>query len=89
MPLRKRRAPLSAARCDPPPLPQVFMSQRGGRPVFRLATWNLEQLCTEKIANPGVLEVVCRTVLEAGLALVAFQELLCPDALSKVREEQS
>ncbi|XP_037068281.1 endonuclease/exonuclease/phosphatase family domain-containing protein 1-like [Pollicipes pollicipes] len=78
---------LLALHSPRPVLEEVFMGQRGGRPVFRLATWNLERLCADKSANPGVLEVICRTVLEAGLGLVAVQEILDPDALGKICSE--
>jgi len=49
---------LLALHSPRPLLEEVFISQRGGRTVFRLATWNLERLCADKCANPGVLEVI-------------------------------
>ncbi|XP_043217371.1 endonuclease/exonuclease/phosphatase family domain-containing protein 1-like [Amphibalanus amphitrite] len=78
---------LLALHSPRPVLEEVFNSQRGGRPVFRLATWNLERLCADKAANPGVLEVVCRTILENGLGLVAVQEVFDADALGKICSE--
>lgn len=32
--------------------------------IFRIASWDLQQLTSEKIKNPGVREVICRTTLE-------------------------
>ena len=37
---------------------------RDGRPVMRVATWNLQLCSSEKANNPGVKEVVCMTLLE-------------------------
>ncbi|CAF5164941.1 unnamed protein product, partial [Rotaria sp. Silwood1] len=31
---------------------------------FRFASWNLQQLTNDKVQNPGVKEVICRTILE-------------------------
>ena len=31
---------------------------------FRFASWNLQQLTVEKVRNPGVREVICRTILD-------------------------
>ncbi|XP_038617935.1 endonuclease/exonuclease/phosphatase family domain-containing protein 1 [Tachyglossus aculeatus] len=56
---------------------------RGGRPVLRLATWNLHRCCARKAGNPGVREVVCMTLLENGIKLLAVQELVDRDALDK------
>lgn len=38
-----------------------------------------------QICNPGVLEVVCRTILENGFSLLAIQEVGSKDVLEKVR----
>ncbi|KAL0165676.1 hypothetical protein M9458_037520, partial [Cirrhinus mrigala] len=37
---------------------------RDGKPVVRVATWNLQRCSSEKANNPGVKEVVCMTLLE-------------------------
>lgn len=37
---------------------------RDGKPVVRVATWNLQRCTSEKANNPGVREVVCMTLLE-------------------------
>ncbi|KAG9463986.1 hypothetical protein GDO78_020692 [Eleutherodactylus coqui] len=46
------------------PAVEVFGGVREGRPVLRLATWNLQNCSLDKASNPGVREVVCMTILE-------------------------
>lgn len=46
------------------PSVEAFGGTRDGRPVLRLATWNLQGCSLEKANNPGVREVVCMTLLE-------------------------
>lgn len=43
---------------QPPP------GARHGKPVVRVATWDLQRCSSDKANNPGVKEVVCRTLLE-------------------------
>ncbi|XP_029975861.1 endonuclease/exonuclease/phosphatase family domain-containing protein 1 [Salarias fasciatus] len=62
---------------EPPP------GLRDGRPVVRLATWSLQGCCSDKAHNPGVREVVCMSLLEQDIKLVAVQDLLDPEALDK------
>ncbi|CAH6858558.1 Eepd1 [Phodopus roborovskii] len=57
------------------PSVEAFGGMRDGRPVFRLATWNLQGCSVEKANNPGVREVVCMTLLENRLFLIATQSL--------------
>ncbi|MGH0138681.1 UNVERIFIED_CONTAM: hypothetical protein FKN15_018880 [Acipenser sinensis] len=45
---------------------ETFSGLRDGKPVLRLATWNLQCCSSEKANNPGVREVVCMTLLENG-----------------------
>lgn len=66
------------------PSVEAFGGMRDGRPVFRLATWNLQGCSVEKANNPGVREVVCMTLLENSIKLLAVQELLDKEALEKV-----
>jgi len=47
-----------------PMISDFFEGVRNGRPALRIASWNLSNLTVEKIGNPGVLEVMCRTILE-------------------------
>uniref|UniRef100_A0A3Q2H960 Endonuclease/exonuclease/phosphatase family domain-containing protein 1 n=1 Tax=Equus caballus TaxID=9796 RepID=A0A3Q2H960_HORSE len=53
------------------PSVEAFGGTRDGRPVLRLATWNLQGCSVEKANNPGVREVVCMTLLENSLKLVS------------------
>ncbi|KAF4020115.1 hypothetical protein G4228_012162 [Cervus hanglu yarkandensis] len=66
------------------PSVEAFGGTRDGRPVLRLATWNLQGCSVEKANNPGVREVVCMTLLENSIKLLAVQELLDREALEKV-----
>ncbi|XP_074235921.1 endonuclease/exonuclease/phosphatase family domain-containing protein 1 isoform X2 [Saimiri boliviensis] len=65
------------------PSVEAFGGTRDGRPVLRLATWNLQGCSVEKANNPGVREVVCMTLLENSIKLLAVQELLDREALEK------
>ncbi|XP_018550950.1 LOW QUALITY PROTEIN: endonuclease/exonuclease/phosphatase family domain-containing protein 1 [Lates calcarifer] len=62
---------------EPPP------GLRDGRPVMRLATWSLQGCSCDKANNPGVKEVVCMTLLENDIKLLAVQDLLEREALDK------
>lgn len=57
------------------------------RSALRIASWNLECFSEEKAENPGVREVVCMTILENGLSLLAVQELADKNALLKICDE--
>uniref|UniRef100_A0A8C0C1H5 Endonuclease/exonuclease/phosphatase family domain-containing protein 1 n=1 Tax=Buteo japonicus TaxID=224669 RepID=A0A8C0C1H5_9AVES len=65
------------------PSVEMFGGVRDGRPVLRLATWNLQSCSIEKANNPGVREVVCMTLLENSIKLLAVQELVDREALEK------
>ncbi|XP_004607013.1 endonuclease/exonuclease/phosphatase family domain-containing protein 1 [Sorex araneus] len=65
------------------PTVEAFAGTRDGRPVLRAATWNLQGCSLEKASNPGVREVVCMTLLENSIKLLAVQELLDREALEK------
>ncbi|KAK2830020.1 hypothetical protein Q5P01_017951 [Channa striata] len=56
---------------------------RDGKPVVRLATWSLGGCSCDKANNPGVKEVVCMTLLENDIKLLAVQDLLEREALDK------
>ncbi|XP_048057832.1 endonuclease/exonuclease/phosphatase family domain-containing protein 1 isoform X2 [Megalobrama amblycephala] len=56
---------------------------RDGKPVVRVATWNLQRCSSEKANNPGVKEVVCMTLLENDIKLLAVQDLADREALDK------
>lgn len=55
---------LLSAYSHRPVLEEVFTYERHGVKCCRLASWNLHQLSVDKIMNPGVREVICRTILE-------------------------
>uniref|UniRef100_UPI00398F62D8 endonuclease/exonuclease/phosphatase family domain-containing protein 1 isoform X3 n=1 Tax=Pristiophorus japonicus TaxID=55135 RepID=UPI00398F62D8 len=63
---------------------EAFSGLRDGERVLRLASWNLQGCSTEKANNPGVREVVCMTLLENGIKLLAVQEIIDREALEKV-----
>ncbi|CAF0916097.1 unnamed protein product [Rotaria sp. Silwood1] len=54
---------------------------------FRFASWNLQQLTNDKVQNPGVKEVICRTILEHNFSLIGIQEIGNKEALSYIIEE--
>ncbi|KAK2726039.1 hypothetical protein QYM36_000483 [Artemia franciscana] len=59
-----------------------------GEPIaesfFRLGSWNLDGFCCDKISNPGVIDVVCRTILRNSFSLMMLQGILEEDAVSKL-----
>lgn len=55
---------LLSAYSHRPIVEEVFTYERDGVKCCRIASWNLHQLSIDKITNPGVREVVCRTILE-------------------------
>ncbi|XP_055510974.1 endonuclease/exonuclease/phosphatase family domain-containing protein 1 [Leucoraja erinacea] len=62
---------------------EVFNGLRDGERVLRVASWNLQNCSAEKATNPGVREVVCMTLLENGIKLLAVQEIVDREALEK------
>ncbi|XP_063877592.1 endonuclease/exonuclease/phosphatase family domain-containing protein 1-like isoform X2 [Scylla paramamosain] len=75
---------LLSLRSERPVVKEVFTGNYQGQPAIRVATWNLQQLTKEKICNLGVLEVVCRTILENGFSFIAIQEVGSKDVLEKI-----
>lgn len=78
---------LLSVKSERPIVRDVFQGQHNGRPAIRIATWNLQELTKEKMSNPGVLEVICRTVLENGFSILAIQEVGSKDVLEKICSE--
>ncbi|XP_013181355.1 PREDICTED: endonuclease/exonuclease/phosphatase family domain-containing protein 1-like [Papilio xuthus] len=78
---------LLAAYSHRPVVEELFTYERDGVRCCRIASWNLHQLSIEKITNPGVREVVCRTILENKLSIIAIQDVLEPAALKVICEE--
>ncbi|CAG9121572.1 unnamed protein product [Plutella xylostella] len=64
-----------------------FHYERDGVRCCRLASWNLSQLTVDKINNPGVREVICRTILENKLSIVVLQDVVEETALRVLCEE--
>lgn len=48
-----------------------FQFFRNDRRALRVASWNLDRMTKAKADNPGVLEVICRTILENKLSIVS------------------
>lgn len=55
---------LLSAYSQRPILEDDFHGQRNGKLALRIATWNLQDFTLDKAENPGVKEVICRTILE-------------------------
>lgn len=55
---------LLSAYSQRPILEEDFHGLRNGKRALRIATWNLQAFTQEKAENPGVKEVICRTILE-------------------------
>ncbi|KAH9499802.1 Endonuclease/exonuclease/phosphatase domain-containing protein 1 [Bulinus truncatus] len=61
--------------------------KHNNRKVFRLASWNLEKFSIDKASNPGVKDVICMTILENGLGILAVQEIADQKALNEICQE--
>ncbi|XP_013794922.2 endonuclease/exonuclease/phosphatase family domain-containing protein 1-like [Limulus polyphemus] len=73
--------------CNRPIIEEKFNYSRNGKLALRIAVWNIEGLTLEKVCNPGVQEVICRTILENSLSLVAFQDVSSEAALTLLATE--
>ena len=69
------------------PTVDEFNGTSDGRPIVRIATWNLQQCSVEKVNNPGVREVICATIFENGIKILAVQEVADKDVLEKLADE--
>lgn len=56
-----------------PVVAEEFRYERNGNRAIRVASWNLDRLSMAKAENPGVLEVICRTILENKLSIVSVK----------------
>ncbi|XP_016414352.1 endonuclease/exonuclease/phosphatase family domain-containing protein 1-like [Sinocyclocheilus rhinocerous] len=72
--------------CSVRPCVEPPAAARDGKPAVRVATWNLQRCSSEKANNPGVREVVCMTLLENDIKLLAIQDLADREALDKAAE---
>ncbi|XP_022241052.1 endonuclease/exonuclease/phosphatase family domain-containing protein 1-like isoform X1 [Limulus polyphemus] len=68
--------------CRRPIVEETFNYLRNGKPVIRIGVWNLEGLTVEKVRNPGIQEIICRTILENGLTIIALQDVPSEVALT-------
>ncbi|XP_076370628.1 endonuclease/exonuclease/phosphatase family domain-containing protein 1-like isoform X3 [Tachypleus tridentatus] len=68
--------------CHRPIIEETFNYLRNGKPVIRIGVWNLEGLTLEKVCNPGIQEIICRTILENGLTIIALQDVPSEVALT-------
>ena len=57
---------LMSLKTSRPTRESSFANTFRNRAAYRVASWNLEKMTKDKIGNPGVLEVVTRTILENG-----------------------
>lgn len=78
---------LLSAYSHRPVVEEVFTYERNGAKCCRLASWNIHRLSIEKVMNPGVREVVCRTILEHKLSLIAVQDVLNEGAIKMLCDE--
>ncbi|XP_072365834.1 endonuclease/exonuclease/phosphatase family domain-containing protein 1 [Scyliorhinus torazame] len=62
---------------------EAFSGLRDGERVLRLASWNLQDCSIDKANNPGVREVICMSLLENSIKLLAVQEIIDREALEK------
>lgn len=75
--------------CHRPIVEEVFNYSRNDKPAIRIAVWNMEGLTIQKVRNPGVQEVICRTILENGISLIALQDVTSDLPLSLLATELS
>ncbi|XP_066138800.1 endonuclease/exonuclease/phosphatase family domain-containing protein 1-like isoform X1 [Euwallacea fornicatus] len=70
-----------------PIINEIFRYSRNNEPACRIASWNLHKFTQDKASNMGVREVICRTILENGISLLAVQDVRDVVALKTVCEE--
>ncbi|KAI4871780.1 hypothetical protein NFI96_014709 [Prochilodus magdalenae] len=75
--------PGQMASSRPKGVQQQERASHQGRPLMRVATWDLQRCSSDKANNPGVREVVCMTLLENDIKLLAVQDLADQEALNK------
>ncbi|KAH0556643.1 endonuclease/exonuclease/phosphatase family domain-containing protein 1-like [Cotesia glomerata] len=72
---------------SPRPCIEYNFNESLDRTSIRVASWNLNGFNSDKASNPGVMEVICRTILENRLSLLALQEVKSLEALDKLTRE--
>ncbi|KDR10992.1 endonuclease/exonuclease/phosphatase family domain-containing protein 1-like [Zootermopsis nevadensis] len=78
---------LLSAYSQRPILEDDFLGERNGKAALRIATWNLHDFTLEKVENPGVKEIVCRTILENSFSVIAVQEIVDAASLKQICDE--
>lgn len=78
---------LLSAYSQRPILEEDFHGLRNGKRALRIATWNLQAFTQEKAENPGVKEVICRTILENSFSVIAVQEIVGTSSLKQICDE--
>ncbi|XP_030059610.1 endonuclease/exonuclease/phosphatase family domain-containing protein 1 isoform X2 [Microcaecilia unicolor] len=68
-------------------LAQPFSGSYVGRNVIRFGNWDFQGLTLEKAENPEVRGMICLTLLENGISLLAVQQVLEELALEKICKE--
>ncbi|CAG9771272.1 unnamed protein product [Ceutorhynchus assimilis] len=66
---------------------ELFKYSRNGEAAARICSWNLHEFTQDKASNLGVKEVICRTILENGISLLAVQDIREVLALKTICEE--
>ncbi|KAL1496981.1 hypothetical protein ABEB36_008019 [Hypothenemus hampei] len=70
-----------------PTLSEIFKYERNGEPALRIGSWNLDDLTMDKASNLGIKEVICMTILEHGISLLAVQGVNDVFALKAICDE--
>lgn len=70
-----------------PVISEYFKFSRNGEPAIRICSWNLHEFSMDKANNLGVKEVICRTILENCLSLLAVQDITDVMALKTICDE--
>ncbi|XP_028400937.1 endonuclease/exonuclease/phosphatase family domain-containing protein 1-like [Dendronephthya gigantea] len=78
------RLPLTVQKRKPV---EAIPSKYKGRTVIRVGSYNMLSFTKQKANNPGVREVICMTILEHGISILAAQELAEEGALEMIRDE--
>lgn len=78
---------LLSKKCSRPIFEKPYTFNNNGQSCFRIGLWNLQCFSVDKAKNPGVREVVCRTILENGISLIAVHEVISDNALALISAE--
>ncbi|KAL9975251.1 hypothetical protein ACROYT_G012390 [Oculina patagonica] len=82
--LEKINSQITVESSETPTVPVITLQSNK---TVRIASWNLLSFSSDKADNDGVREVVCRTILENGIDILAVQEIADKTALDKIKDE--